>query len=66
MPIIINIDEISRLRNHLRNINKLNINEIVFVDDQGNKHEYTEEELREWKYTGLNICDFIEYFLIKK
>ena len=62
---VINADEVIRLKTRLREINKLNIDEVMFVDDQGLKIEIPQEDLETWKFSGLNISDYVMYKIQK-
>ena len=62
--VVIEVEEIKRLNQRRRDINKHTIDQIMLVDEDGNKIEITEEFIAMWKYSGLLITD-LEYVLEK-
>lgn len=56
----ITIKEILYLKNRLREINSIPIEDITFIDEHNQTLQIDDEILNEWKYTGLNNSDFIE------
>jgi hypothetical protein len=56
---VINIDEVQKLKSRLKEINEHNIDEVMFVNGEGYKVEFSSEIIEKWKYTGLNISDFV-------
>lgn len=55
----IKISEIIALRNRINEICSLNLTDINFIDDDGNKIDIDTKIIEEFKYTGLNNTDFI-------
>ena len=62
---VVNVDEVIRLKERLKKINNLEIDKIMFVDDDGFKIEVKEKDIEEWKFSGLNISDFVMFKLSK-
>ena len=56
----IHVSEIKQLKNRLREINDNEIMNIDFLDDNGLLIKIDEKKIADWKFTGLNITDFIE------
>jgi hypothetical protein len=62
---VVNVDEVIRLKERIKKINNLEIDKIMFVDDDGFKIEVKEKDIEEWKFSGLNISDFVMFKLSK-
>lgn len=56
----IRVSEIKQLKNRLREINNNEINNIDFLDDNGQPIIIDEKNMKDWNHTGLNITDFID------
>lgn len=56
----IRVSEIKQLKNRLREINNNEIRNVDFLDDNGQPIKIDEENIDDWKFTGLNITDFID------
>jgi len=56
----ISILEINRLCERLRQINQLDLNEVNFIDENGNVVDIPQSIINEWRFTGLNLTDFID------
>ncbi len=65
IPNQIKISEITELSKRIKEINSNDIANIEFLDDDGNVIIINPKILNDWKYTGLNISDFInsEFYL---
>lgn len=63
---IVKISEITAITNRLREINSVNLSDIIFVDDSGNTIEIEKEYIDEFKFIGLNNVDFITSEFYKK
>ena len=55
----INIDEVKRCKQYLNNINRYELAALTFTDDAGNFIKPTQEQIEEWRFTGLDNVDFI-------
>ncbi|MFA7307599.1 MAG: hypothetical protein WC026_13105 [Hyphomicrobium sp.] len=55
----ISISEIMQIKNRLREINNNEINNIDFLDDKGFPIKIEQKIRDDWKFTGLNITEFI-------
>lgn len=58
MANIIDIDDVVELKNRINRYNRMDLNDCEFWYD-GRKIEVPEEELKEWRFTGLNNIDFV-------
>lgn len=56
----IRISEILFLKEMIRNINSHELNEIEFLDDDGNAIPINERIREEFRFTGLSNVDFID------
>lgn len=56
----IRVSEIKELKNRLREINDNEISNIDFLDDNGLPMQIEQNNIDDWKFTGLNIADFID------
>jgi hypothetical protein len=56
----IRVSEIKQLKNRLREIDDNEIRNVDFLDDNGLQIQVDEKNLDDWKFTGLNITDFID------
>jgi hypothetical protein len=61
----IKISEIIAIDNRLRELNRHKLEDIDFMDDEGNVVPMDEDILHEWKMVGLNNAAFItkEFYL---
>lgn len=55
----VKISEILQLTGRIREINKPELNEIEFLDDDGNVVEINSKFVEHFKFIGLSNCDFI-------
>jgi hypothetical protein len=55
----VSVEYIKWLRSELKKINKVKLRDIEFFEN-GMVLKHTDEELREFEFTGLNNTDFIE------
>ena len=55
----IEISEIEKLTERLREINRLNLQDIQWIDENGKISSISPELIDEFKFTGLNNVDFI-------
>ena len=55
----VKISEIIEINKRLNEINRLSLDEIEFLDDEGNNVEIDETIMSDFKFTGLNNTDFI-------
>lgn len=55
----VKISEIIELRNRIAEINNYNLNEVDFIDDNGEILDISKELRYDFGYTGLSLCDFI-------
>ena len=53
------IENILQTEKWRRDINKIPIREIVFIDENAEPIKIAEEIYKEWEFTGLNNFDFI-------
>lgn len=56
----VSISEITDMQKRLREINSLDINDIDFIDEDGNVIHIDEKIISDWRFTGLNTSDFID------
>ena len=56
----IRVSEIVQLKNRLREINDNEISNIDFLDESGLPIQIEQKNIDDWKFTGLNITDFID------
>ena len=56
----IRVSEILQLKNRLREINDNEISNIDFLDENGLPIQIEQKNIDDWKFTGLNITDFID------
>jgi hypothetical protein len=56
----IRVSEILKLKNRLREINNNEISNIDFLDENGLPIQIDQKNIDDWKFTGLNITDFID------
>jgi hypothetical protein len=56
----VHISEIIKLKERLREINDNDIDNIDFLDDNGLPIKIEQRNIQDWKFTGLNITDFID------
>ena len=62
----IKIEEIISLKKRLNEINSYKLNEIDFIDFDGNKIDVNPEYISEFEFTGLSNVDFIITDFYKK
>lgn len=63
---VVNVDEVVRLKERLKRINDLEIDKVMFVNDEGFKIlGISEKDIQDWKFSGLNISDFVMFKVIK-
>jgi hypothetical protein len=55
----IRISEILELRKKINEINSIELKNIDFIDDSGDKININNDIINDFIYTGLNNCDFI-------
>lgn len=55
----VKISEILQLTGQIREINKPELNEIEFLDDDGNVVQINPKFVEEFRFIGLSNCDFI-------
>lgn len=55
----IRISEIKNLAKRIHEINSMDIKEIDFIDSYLKKVDINPQIIEDWKFTGLNIMDFI-------
>jgi hypothetical protein len=56
----VNVDEIMRAVEKRREFNGLDLSNIEWTNDKGEKLEVGPKVLEEWKFVGLNNVDFVE------
>jgi hypothetical protein len=56
----IRVSEILQLKSRLREINHNEISNIDFLDENGLPIQIDKKNIDDWKFTGLNITDFID------
>ena len=56
---VIDVSIIQKAQKHRAWVNSLNLEDLSFVDGEGNEITYDAETLKEFKFTGLNNTDFI-------
>jgi tRNA(His) 5'-end guanylyltransferase len=59
--VVINVDEWNREYTRLMIINRVNLEDVEFVDDSGKRLEVTEKALDDFRFTGLSNKEFILY-----
>jgi hypothetical protein len=52
------LSEIEAIRRRRAEINRTAIRDIRWLDDDGIEVTFTEEQIAEWEFIGLNNCDF--------
>ncbi len=62
----IKISEINQLFDRMSAINRIDLMEIEFVDDNGKIIQISQKIIEDFKYTGLNNVDFIITDFYKK
>jgi len=55
----VNIRDFMRAVYYIDTINQQKLNELMIMDEEGRTIEVSDEELDEWRFTGLNNRDFI-------
>jgi hypothetical protein len=60
MKQIIKISEIKILMDRFHEINSLNLDDIIFHDENDKPINIDEKIINDWKLIGLNIVDFID------
>ncbi len=56
----IHLSEIKEIKRRLKEINDNEISNIDFLDDDGIPIYIKQKNIDDWKFTGLNITDFID------
>lgn len=56
---IIDINEVLSLKKRLREINKINIKDAIFIENDTTIN-IPQDVIDKWQFTGLNISDFVE------
>jgi len=56
----IHLDEVRQLKARLREINRIPLSEIQWLDAEGKIVNVDPKDLKFWKFTGLNNADFVE------
>ena len=56
---IVDIDHLKQLKEQLNKINRHSFKDIIWVEN-GKELSFDEKLLDDWKYVGLNNCDFIQ------
>ena len=56
----VKVTEIIELKKRIREINDNEINNIDFLDNEGLPIHVNQKFIDDWKFTGLNITDFID------
>lgn len=59
----VNADEVRRLKARLREINRIPIEQIAWVDDSGTPVKVHPDDVSEWHFCGLNNSDFVELII---
>lgn len=62
MALKVNYQYTSRIKAELRSLNKIALEEIEWVDDSGQTAQPSAKALAEFRFTGLNNCDFPELY----
>lgn len=58
----VHIEKVLDLKRQLREINSVPIKEIIWLKN-GSKIEYLQQDLEDFRFTGLNNTDFVEFYL---
>lgn len=58
----VHIEKVLDLKRQLREINSVPIKEIIWLKN-GNKIEYLQQDLEDFRFTGLNNTDFVDFYL---
>jgi hypothetical protein len=58
LKFVVYIEDVKRLKKELMKINKIDLNKMILIK-QGIKVEFTQKEINDFKFTGLNNTDFI-------
>lgn len=61
----INVEEITEIKNRLKEIDRTNIDDIEWYKD-GTKIVPTKEQIDEWKFIGISNSYFPDYLFDKK
>ena len=61
MSVQVNIDEVRRLQARRREINRVPLQDIIWVDDTGKVFPVTPAQVEHHRFTGLNNIDFVEF-----
>ena len=56
----VSAEEIRMLKARLREINQFPLNQIKWLDDEGQPFKTNPKDLQNWSYTGLTNIDFLE------
>ena len=58
----VHIEKVLDLKRQLREINSVPLKEIIWLKN-GSKIEYLQQDLEDFRFTGLSNTDFIDYCL---
>lgn len=58
----VHIEKVLDLKRQLREINSVPIKEIIWLKN-GSQIEYLQQDLEEFRFTGLSNTDFVEFYL---
>ena len=62
----VSAEEIRMLKARLREINQFPLNQIKWLDDEGQPFKINPKDLQNWSYTGLTNIDFLEMVVDRK
>lgn len=58
----VHIEKVLDLKRQLREINSVPIKEIIWLKN-GSRIEYLQDDLEEFRFTGLSNTDFVDFWL---
>ena len=58
----VHIEKVLDLKRQLREINSVPIKEIIWLKN-GSTIEYLQQDLEDFRFTGLSNTDFVEFYL---
>lgn len=58
----VHIEKVLDLKRQLREINSVPLKDIVWLKN-GSKIEYLQQDLEDFRFTGLSNTDFVEFYL---
>ena len=61
--VIVNYDEVMRMFKFREKINKTELKNIEWVKDDGSSINIDDRLIEEWKFIGLNNCDFARDYI---